>query len=250
LLNSFVNIRIKKKTNQGVGMIEKTLTIHDDIQRAYQNSISRLGLSAFSLEVEGERHPIDVITHPYVLLARMAMRAEESSLLVFGVRLFPDACFIANNETPTGMVIQEVESLTDRQLMEKNIQEALQKPSASEGSMTIGHRELLIDSSVVDTLEIDKEAKVVKIKPHNFIIQHLFREGPRFENGMGLPLLNPEMLAINELQGMLKDDFAIKALNKAREKAEELFKQFMQRKQLEQDRKQALEEVGFDANNG
>ncbi len=231
-------------------MTEKTLTIHelDDIQRAYQNSLSRLGLSAYNLEVEGERHPIDIIIHPSVLLARMTMAAEESALLVFGVRLFPDACFIANNQTPTGMVLESFQNLNERQMMDKNIQEALSKPAANSDSLTVGHRELLIDSSVIDTLEIDKEAKVVRIKPHNFIMHHLFRKGSSFENGAGLPLLNPEMIAINDLQGLLREDFAIKALNKAREKAEELFKQYMQRRQLEADRKQALQEVGFDAN--
>ena len=231
-------------------MTDKTLTIHelDDIQRAYQNSLSRLGLSAFNLEVEGERHPIDIITHPYVLLARMSMAAEESALLVFGVRLFPDACFIANNQTPTGMMLENFKNLNDQQMMDKNIQDALRKPGASSDSLTIGHRELLIDSSVIDTLEIDKEAKVVRIKPHNFVMHHLFRKGATFENGSGLPLLNPEMIAINDLQGLLKEDFAITALNKAREKADELFKLFLQRKQLEADRKHALQEVGFDAN--
>lgn len=231
-------------------MTDKTLTIHelDDIQRAYQNSLSRLGLSSFNLEVEGERHPIDIITHPYVLLARMSMAAEESALLVFGVRLFPDACFIANNQTPTGMMLESFKNLNDQQMMDKNIQEALRKPAASNDSLTVGHRELLIDSSVIDTLEIDKEAKIVRMKPHNFVMHHLFRKGATFENGSGLPLLSPEMIAINDLQGLLKEDFALKALNKAREKAEELFKLFMQRKQLEADRKHALQEVGFDAN--
>lgn len=231
-------------------MTDKTLTIHelDDIQRAYQNSLSRLGLSSFNLEVEGERHPIDIITHPYVLLARMSMAAEESALLVFGVRLFPDACFIANNQTPTGMMLESFKNLNDQQMMDKNIQEALRKPAASNDSLTVGHRELLIDSSVIDTLEIDKEAKIVRMKPHNFVMHHLFRKGAAFENGSGLPLLSPEMIAINDLQGLLKEDFALKALNKAREKAEELFKLFMQRKQLEADRKHALQEVGFDAN--
>lgn len=231
-------------------MTDNTLTIHelDDIQRAYQNSLSRLGLSTFNLEVEGERHPIDIITHPYVLLARMSMAAEESALLVFGVRLFPEACFIANNQTPTGMMLESFKNLNDQQMMDKNIQDALRKPAASSDSLTMGHRELLIDSSVIDTLEIDKEAKVVRIKPHNFVMHHLFRKGATFENGSGLPLLNPEMIAINDLQGLLKEDFAIKALNKAREKADELFKLFMQRKQLEADRKHALQEVGFDAN--
>lgn len=231
-------------------MTDKTLTIHelDDIQRAYQNSLSRLGLSSFNLEVEGERHPIDIITHPYVLLARMSMAAEESALLVFGVRLFPDACFIANNQTPTGMMLESFKNLNDQQMMDKNIQEALRKPAATNESLTVGHRELLIDSSVIDTLEIDKEAKIVRMKPHNFVMHHLFRKGATFENGSGLPLLSPEMIAINDLQGLLKEDFALKALNKAREKAEELFKLFMQRKQLEADRKHALQEVGFDAN--
>jgi hypothetical protein len=226
-----------------------TINSLNEVQHAYANAISRLGLSHFKLEVDGEKHAIDIITHPFLLLGRMALRAEETSILVFGVRIFPEACFLANNETPTGIMVSHADMLTDRQMLDKNIQEALAKPSATTGSMTIGHRELIIDASLTDTLDIDKEAKIVRIKPDNFVIHSLYRTGPRFENGAGIPIMSPEMIALSELQCMLTDDLANMAMNKARAKASELFKTFAERKQLADERNNAIREAGYDVSN-
>lgn len=219
----------------------------DNIQAAFAGSLDRLGLASHQLEVENDRFPIDMITHPYVLLGQMAMTAEELSILIFNTRLFPATCFLADSSTPTGIVIADEAGLTSRQLMDRNIQEANRFEVASLENMTVALREMMIDSAIVECLDIDQENKVVHIKPHNFKIQSMYAQSGRFHDGAGLPLLSPAMLAINHLLGMLEDETSILAMNKAREKASELLRDLQQRREDALQRDAMLSEAGYDS---
>lgn len=219
----------------------------DNIQAAFSGSLDRLGLASHKLEVENDRFPIDWVTHPYVLLGRMAMTAEEMSILIFNTRIFPNTCFIADSSTPTGIVIADESSLTSKQLMDRNVQEANRFDTASLDNMTVALREMMIDSAIVECLEIDQENKILRIKPHNFRIQSMYAQAGRFNDGAGLPLLSPAMLAINQLMGMLDDEASMLAMNKAREKASDLLRDLQQRRENAMQRDALLNEAGYDS---
>lgn len=218
---------------------KETLAIEqiEDIRLAFNESLSRLNLSSFKVDVDDDKHPIDVVTHPGVLLSRLAMRAEESAILLFGVRLFPNACYIVSRDSPCGMVIQHFEDLSFDQQTERNIQDSQDFPVASMETMTKALVSMVIDSAVADTFDIDVQNKLVKIKPQNMVIHGLFRSTAEYEDGQGLPLLDAAMVAISDLHGMLLEEIPLKALNKAREKAAEL--QLQQRQRLS--REQSIE---------
>lgn len=201
----------------------------EDIRLAFNASLSRLNLSTFKVDVDNDKHPIDVVTHPAVLLARLAMRAEESAILLCGVRLFPSACYIVSKDSPCGMVVQHFEDLSFDQQTERNIQDSQDFPVATMDVMTKGLMGLIMDSAVADVFDIDVENKLVKIKPHNMVIHGLFRQTAEYEDGQALPLLDASMVAISDLNGMLLETAPLKALNQAREKAYELQQQQRQR---------------------
>lgn len=206
----------------------------EDIRVAFNAAMSRLNLSNFKVDVDNDKHPIDVVTHPAVLLSRLAMRAEETAILLCGVRLFPNACYVVSKDSPCGMVIQHFDELTFDQQADRNIQDSQDFPVASMENMTYGLMGLIMESAVADTFEIDPQSKLVRIKPQNMVIHGLFRSTPEYEDGQGLPLLDANMVAISDLHGMLLEEIPLKALNKAREKAAELQQQQRQRLAREQ----------------
>lgn len=205
----------------------------DDISKTFSAALERLGASKFKIEIDGHGFPISVVTHPHFLLGRLAMKAEEIAIMIFGVRIFPDACFTAKPETPTGFIVEHRDALSLKQMEDVNILSALEIPSASIETMTLGHRELIIEAAVTQTLEVDREKRLVRIKPQDIAIHNLFRNGPRFESGDGIPMLMPDMIALNDLHNLLSTPYAALAINKAREVAEQLARQ--RQKSLDKD---------------
>lgn len=203
----------------------------EDIRVAFNASMARLNMSSYKVDVDNEKHPIDVVTHPAVLLSRLAMRAEEIAILVFGVRLFPNACYLVSNESPCGMIIQHFEDLDFDQQTDINIQQSQEREVATLDVLTRGLMGMVIDQAVSDTFEIDPKQKLVKIKPHSMVIHGLFKTTAEYEEGQGLPLLDANMVALSDLQGMLMEAEPLLALNKARKKAYEL--EQMQRQRYE-----------------
>lgn len=232
-------------------MNDSSITIDklDDVQKSFITAMDRLGLSEYTFEAEGERHPVDVVFHPYVFLGRLAMSAEETSILIFGARIFPESCFLVNKDTPTGIVIENIDTLTDDQLMDRNIQASQQIVSASMENMTLALRELVIDSAIVDVFEIDPEHKVIREKPYAPGLHALYMNSEGYANGAALPLMSPEMIAINELSNLLTQDIPLLAMNKAREKAASLLTDMLRRRELDVERRNALSEAGLDAGN-
>jgi hypothetical protein len=203
----------------------------EDIRLAFNASMARLNMSSYKVDVDNEKHPIDVVTHPAVLLSRLAMRAEEIAMLVYGVRLFPNACYLVSNESPCGMIIQHFEDLNFDQQTDINIQQSQDRDVATLETLTRGLMGMIIDRAVGDTFEIDTKQKLVKIKPHSMVIHGLFKTTQEYEDGQGLPLLDANMVALSELQNMLMEAEPLLALNKAREKAYELDQQQRQRQE-------------------
>ncbi|MBD8089264.1 hypothetical protein IFT48_04655 [Pseudomonas fluorescens] len=215
---------------------KEEIAIHqiEDIRLAFSAAMSRLNLGNYKVDVDNDKHPIDVVTHPAVLLSRLAMRAEETSILLIGVRLFPNACYTVSRSSPCGMIIQHFDELTFDQQTDRNIQDSQDFPAASMANMTHGLMGLILESAIADTFEIDQQNKLVRIKPQNMVIHGLFRSSAEYEDGQGLPLLDAAMVAISDLHGMLLEEAPLKALNKAREKAAELQQQQRQRLAREQ----------------
>ena len=199
-----------------------TIESIEDIRLAFNASLARLNMSSYKVDVDNEKHPIDVVTHPAVLLSRLAMRAEEIAILVYGVRLFPNACYLVSNESPCGMVIQHFEDLNFDQQMDTNIQQSQDREPATIETITRGLLGMIMDYAVIETFDIDPKLKLVKIKPHNMVVHGLFKTSEEYEDGQGLPLLDANMVALSDLQAMLQEDEPLLGLNKAREKAYEL----------------------------
>lgn len=197
----------------------------DDIRLAFDSSLTRLGMSSFKVDVDDGKHPIDAVTHPAVMLSRLAMRAEEISMLVFGARLFPNACYLVSKESPCGMIIQHFDDLNFDQQLDRNIQQSQDSPVVTKDTITRALMTLVIETAIADTFEIDPKLKLVKIKPHNMTIHGLFKITQEYEDGQGLPLLDGNMVALSDLHGMLLEDAPLVALQKARDKAYELDQQ-------------------------
>ncbi|MDT8924981.1 hypothetical protein RBE51_19520 [Pseudomonas taiwanensis] len=194
----------------------------EDIREAFNASMARLNMSSYKVDVDNEKHPVEVVTHPGVLLSRLAMRAEEIAILVYGVRLFPNACYLVSNESPCGMIIQHFEDLSFDQQTDINIQQSQEREVATLDTLTRGLMGMILDRAIGDTFEIDPKQKLVKIKPHNMVIHGLFKITQEYQDGQGLPLLDANMVALSDLQGMLMEEEPLLALNKAREKAFEM----------------------------
>ncbi|MNR66390.1 hypothetical protein D3C85_1898500 [compost metagenome] len=61
-------------------------------------------------------------------------------------------------------------------------------------------------------------------------IHKTFKQTVEYTEGQCIPLLSAEYLSVNEIHGLLRDHAPLRALNAARVKADELFKQLEARR--------------------
>lgn len=193
-----------------------------EVEQAFREAFKRLGADDFEVKIGEATHPSKAATHQYVLLPRLAMKAEELSLMVFNVRLFDKVVYTTRQRSACGIQIQSIGDLPDSMLNDPNVQMTLQQPVCDEQSLTIGLRELLFELAIAESFDIDVENKLLLPKQQNMLLHKMFKSTPNYEDGQCVPLMPAELLSINELSGLMLDETPINALNRARAKAQQL----------------------------
>ncbi len=195
------------------------------IESAFLKAVERLKISDFQLSMEDRIFPIEAITHQNVFLPRLALKAEEISVLLFGVRLFESVAYTVNSQVASGFQIQEEDSFTEQQMEDPNFLRTKQIPVADDSLLTAGLRGLLLELAISESFEIDIDNKILKVKQNDMSLHKIFKTTSVYEDGQFIPLLSAEYLSASELQALSRDLEPINALNKARRIAEELANQ-------------------------
>lgn len=196
-----------------------------DIQNSFEETLGSLGLGEFEVSLKGDTWPLSAALHPYVSLPRLAHRAEELALSLFGFRLFSDVVYVANNSRVAGIEIVLARHLSDEQRRDPVIASMLETKVGDLEVLTKGLRGLVMEVAVTDVFEIDHENSLLIEKAPNWRVHTLFKTTPEWENDSGFPLLTGGHLGLSELLGWASEDDIINALNKARRAAEELLQQ-------------------------
>lgn len=214
---------------------DNSVTLNDvyAIEDGFLRALQRLNLDGYQVVVNGNKYPLGAVTHRNVFLPRVALRAEELCILGFGVRLFPNVVYTVQSDTASGFVISPFDDLTDAQRQDPNALQTMAHPVADRVTLTYGLQGLLIDHSIIQCFDIDRDKKLLTAKDLNMTIHKTFKQTAHYVDGQCIPLLTAEFLSINEIHGLLRDHAPLQALNAARVKAEELAKQHEARRNRE-----------------
>lgn len=212
---------------------ENTVALKDvyAIEQGFLRSLSRLNLDGYKVSVDGVEYPLEAATHPYVFLPRLALRAEELSILVCGVRLFSSMVYSVKTDTASGFVMTDSNRLVGEQKEDPNALRTLAIPVADETTLTFGLQGMLFDQAITECFDIDQEHKLLKSKDLNLTVHKTFKQTASYVDGQCIPLLTADYLAINELHGLAGKEGPLRALNMARLKAEELNRMIAQRRE-------------------
>ncbi|MHD0644576.1 hypothetical protein ACYPKM_02915 [Pseudomonas aeruginosa] len=194
----------------------------DSIEREFVSACERLKLSGSKVKIENDAYPFAAATHPYVMLPRLALRAEELSMTVFGKRLFPGIAYITSLNSPSGLMIAEHGDLTAEQLQDPIIQGVLSHEAVDIDTFTYGLRGQLLDLAITEVFDIDQESKLMVYKSPDWRIHSLFLAGAEARDGAGFPLLAQDYLSLCELLSWFRSQESALALNAARRRAAEV----------------------------
>ena len=208
-----------------------TLTDVYAIEEGFVRSLKRLNLDGYKVSVKGEEFPLEAATHPYVFLPSLALRAEELSVLICGVRLFPSMVYTVKSEMAAGFVLTDASRLVGEQKDDPNALRTLAIPVADESTLTYGLQGMLLYQAITECFDIDHDRKLLKSKDMNLTVHKSFKQTANYTDGQCIPLLTADYLAINELHGLAGQEGPLRALNMARLKAEELNRLIAQRRQ-------------------
>lgn len=206
-----------------------------DIESAFSKALVRLNVSNAKVSIGDSTYPIDSVTHQSVFLPKIALRAEELSVLIFGVRLFPGIVYTIKKKSASGFQIQDVDSLTPEQKEDPNFVATQSIPAASQETLTAGLEGLLLELSIAECFDIDPENNLLVSKTIEMEVHKAFKITENYQEGQCLPLLTSEYLSANELQVMARQEGPIRALNKARRIADDLAMERLSRRERERD---------------
>lgn len=204
-----------------------------DIERVFSTALQRLNLGGAKVLVGDSTYPLDAVTHQNVFLPKIAYRAEELAILIFGVRLFPDVVYTIKKRSASGFQIEEIDNLSDSQREDPNFLTSVGHPVADEETLTRALFTLLLEASIAECFDIDVENNLLKSKNLDMGVHKLFKVTAEYVDGQCLPLLPAAYLHANELQILASQDIPLKAMNKARRLAEELAQQRQARRDSE-----------------
>lgn len=213
--------------------ITKTLGLSNpfDIEHAFASALSRLNLSHLKVAVADSTYPVDAVTHQNVFLPKIALRAEELSVMIFGVRLFPEIAYTIKKRSASGFQMQQYSDLTDEQREDPNFLITADVPAPDRDKVTVALQGLLLDKAIEECFEIDLEKGLLISKTVPMEMHKAFKLTADYEDGQCLPLLPSEYLMANEIQLLTFQDEMLKALNKSRRIAEDLARQLQARKE-------------------
>jgi hypothetical protein len=193
-----------------------------EIEGAFARVINRLNLSGYRVAIGNDRYSLDAATHQQVFLPRLALRAEELSVLILGVRLFEGVAYTVKKDTASGFQLQEVVSLSEQQRQDPNYLMTQSIPVATHETLTRALKGLILEQAVVECFDVDPENQLLHARAVEMEIHKVFKITVNYEEGQCIPLLPSEYLSANELQAMVISNVPLKALNKARRIAEEM----------------------------
>lgn len=209
----------------------------NDIQALFERSITRMGLSDYQVEIKGNDYAIDVATHPSNLLPSLCMRAEQASINLFGGRLFKDIVYTVNTKQVSGVAINNIGEIGDFDPDDPNFKRTMSIKPLEGNAITEGLKGLLMDMAVAEQFEIDIENKKLISNSLKMDVHKMFRVTVEYLDGQCIPLLDKSYGVLNDMHLMLHSEAAIKALNKAREKAREVIRDREKRTDFEVDQK-------------
>lgn len=204
-----------------------------DIERAFALALKRLNVNQAKVSVGDSTYPIDAVTHQSVFLPKLALRAEELAVMIFGVRLFPGVAYTIKKRSASGFQIQEFHELSDQQREDPNFLITADTPSADKSTLTAALQALLLDKAIEECFEIDMEKNLLTSKNLPMEMHKAFKVSQEYVDGQCLPLLPAEYLMANEIQGLTHQEELLKALNKARRISEDLARQLQARRERE-----------------
>lgn len=207
-------------------LIQPTETI-PQIEEIFHRSLTRLGLDNFNLKFDDRTYSLKAAVHPYAFLPPLAYRAEQNSIILFGVRLFKDVVYLTKSKSASGMVLHSLheimsangDGINPADINDINISRTQRIPVADANSLTEGLKSLIIDLSVTESFDIDFDAQLLVVKRLDMDVQKLFKTKPVYEDNDCIPLLDQNYGSLNEFHQILRSDMSTKALNKAREVA-------------------------------
>lgn len=196
-----------------------------DIESAFSASIQRLNVEGFKVSVGGSIYPIDAVTHQSVFLPKLALRAEELSVMIFGVRLFEGIAYTIKKRSASGFQIQQYGDMDESQRQDPNFLITADIPVADSSNLTFALKSLLLDKAVDECFDIDIENKLLTSKDVPMEMHKAFKVSQEYVDGQCIPLLPADYLMANEIQSLTSEPDLVKALNKARRIADDLSRQ-------------------------
>lgn len=204
-----------------------------DIERAFACALDRLNVRNSKVSVGGTTYPIDAVTHQATFLPKIALRAEELSIMIFGVRLFPGIAYTIKKRSASGFQMQAFEDLTDAQREDPNFLITADQPAADRETMTVALQALLLDKAITECFEIDVENQLLISRAVPMEMHKAFKVTAEYQDGQCLPLLPADYLMANEIQLLTHQQELLNALNKSRRIADDLARQLQARRDRE-----------------
>lgn len=204
-----------------------------DIERAFASALDRLNVSKSKVSVGNTTYPIDAVTHQSVFLPKIALRAEELAVMIFGVRLFPGIAYTIKKRSASGFQMQAFDDLTDAQREDPNFLITADLAAADSETLTVALQGLLLDKAIEECFEIDVENQLLVSKTIPMEMHKAFKVTQEYQDGQCLPLLPADYLMANEVQLLTHQAELLNALNKSRRIADDLARQQQARRDLE-----------------
>lgn len=204
-----------------------------DIEHAFASALDRLNVSNCKVSVGDTTYPIDAVTHQSVFLPKIALRAEELSVMIFGVRLFPEIAYTIKKRSASGFQMQSFADLTDAQREDPNFLITAELSAADTETLTVALQGLLLDKAIEECFEIDLENQLLVSRAIPMEMHKAFKVTQEYQDGQCLPLLPADYLMANEIQLLTHQQELLNALNKSRRIAEDLARQLQARRDLD-----------------
>lgn len=204
-----------------------------DIEHAFSDALERLNVSNCKVSVGDATYPVDAVTHQSVFLPKIALRAEELSVMIFGVRLFPEIAYTIKKRSASGFQMQPFGDLTDAQREDPNFLITADLAAADADTLTIALQGLLLDKAIEECFEIDVERQLLISKAVPMEMHKAFKVTQEYQDGQCLPLLPADYLMANEIQLLTHQQEILNALNKSRRIADDLARQLQSRREVD-----------------